>query len=170
MPHITQWAYEYTHIQTHTDICSQQSCMSQCQQCLLSYRVLYTSFQLCYCETHKKKKYKKTDADKQTQGAKYITIHYKPPPQHFHKNLSRKSEQQMLSRFKVIAKIQSGFLGGPLLLRIQWADYIAILLPWWWNSIYWTTKCMQFYLQKHSVDPYSSKMKSVHSISQNTFL
>lgn len=118
----------------------------------------------------KKKKYKKTDADKQTQGAKYITIHYKPPPQHFHKNLSRKSEQQMLSRFKVIAKIQSGFLGGPLLLRIQWADYIAILLPWWWNSIYWTTKCMQFYLQKHSVDPYSSKMKSVHSISQNTFL
>lgn len=33
---------------THTIICSQQSCMSQCQQCLLSCTVLDTSFQLLW--------------------------------------------------------------------------------------------------------------------------
>lgn len=123
VPHIIQ-VYEYTH--RCTNICSEQSCMSQCQQCLLSCNVLYISFQLCYCETKNKTNKYRPYADKNSSSWIY---HY-TPPQHFHKNLSGVSEQQMLSRFRVIAKIhraQGYIFVGPLFLRIQWTDYITLL-------------------------------------------
>lgn len=47
---------------------------------------------------------------------------------------------------------------------------IAVLHQRWWNSVYRTSKCMRFYLQKGWAALDSSKMKTIHSISQNTSL
>ncbi len=164
VPHIIQRWGQWAHTHRHANICSQQSCMSQCQQCLLSCNVLYISFQLCYCET-KNKKYRPY-ADKQTLAAEYITTnHHSIFTKIFLGWVNSRcwAGSGSLLKFRGLG---SNFCGPPFPSDPMNRLYTIAVL----HFVYRTTKCMQFYLQKGWAALDSSKMNTVHSISQNTSL